>query len=191
MKWELFKVGMRRAEWQGLPEGMIMDWTDESGLTLFVYYNRPTKEEIDEVSAGSRFEITFKDIEGVGFFAVKFGKQPWGDCGYSPNFNEVRPRFEKPCCGQTYSLHIMLVDVSVGELKVLRTIALGSNFAEYFRVWCLNSLEKNIGRTYYNRVIDAAFLEYPTSESIANVADVRWACTHGEDEQKREEKERE
>ena len=37
-KWELFQRGMRRAEWLGKPDGAVMEWTDESGLTLFVFY---------------------------------------------------------------------------------------------------------------------------------------------------------
>ena len=77
-KWELFHVGMRRAEWVGLPDGLRMEWTDQSGLVLFAYYNRPIEAEIAEMRAERRFEIAFKDIEGVGFFTVKLGDLPWG-----------------------------------------------------------------------------------------------------------------
>lgn len=190
-KWELFKVGMQRAEWVSHPQGMVTEWNDISGLTLFVFYESPSNKEIEDMSAKSRFEIAFKDVDGVGFFAVKFGEQPWGDCSFSPNLYPVRPQFEKPQKGQTYAVHIMLVDVFAGELKMIRTIALGAEFAEHFRLWCLKSLEKNIGRLHYNRVIDKVFVDYPTPESLAMDADVRWICPHGEDEQKREEQQRE
>lgn len=190
-KWEMFEVGLKRGEWLDVPQGMVMDWSDEYGLTLFVYHDKPSREEIRDLSAGSRFEIAFKDIDGIGFFAIKFGSQPWFDCGYSPNFYSTAPRFDEPKEGKTYELNVMFVDVSVGELKVLRTISLGSDFTKHFRKWCLESLGKNIGQLHYNRVIDKAFEEYPTAESLAMKADVRWVYAHGEDEQKREEKIRE
>jgi len=152
MKWELFKIGMRRNEWAGMPEGMAIDWTDECGLTLFVYLNSPSVEELADMSAGRRFEVAFKDVDGIGFFMFKFGQQPWGDCAFSPNLYPVTPRFEEITGTKTYALHVMVVDVSVGELKVLRTIALGMEFAEHFRLWCLGSIGENVGERRYKGV---------------------------------------
>lgn len=190
-EWELFSVGMRREEWRGLPDGLIMDWADACGLTLFVFFNKPSVEEQINMSAGSQFEIRFKDIDGVGFFAVKFGGQPWSDCAFSPNLYPDIPKFVKPEKGKTYPLNIMLVDTACGELKMIRTIALGREFAEYFRQWCLASLEKNIGRRYYDKVVESVFKKYPVSEAIAEAADIRWVCIPGESAPKREEKDRE
>ena len=189
-KWELFHKGMKREEWKGIPDGLILEWSNESGLTLFVYYSKPSEEEIKDLSAGSRFEIAFKDIKGVGFFAVKFGGQDWSDCAFSPNLYKEKLVFDKPNAGQTYALHIMLIDTSAGELQVLRSIALGEEFSEYFRLWAIESLKKNIGSYHYNRIVDEVFKNYPSSSDIAMDADVRWICTHGEDEQRREEQKR-
>lgn len=190
-EWELFEVGMKRGEWLGLPEGMVMDWSDDCGLILFVFYNQPSAKEKNDMAAGSRFEIRFKDISGIGFFSVKFGEQSWSDCAFSPNLYPDIPKFEKPPKGKTYALHVMLVDTSVGELKILRTIALGKEFSEHFRLWCLASLDKNIGQRYYNRVVEEVFEKYPTSETLAKAADIHWICAHGEDEPKREGHDRE
>ena len=184
-QWELFKVGMRRGEWMGTPDGMIMEWNDVSGLVLFVYYNNPRNREKEQLDAGKRFEIAFKDIDNVGFFAVKFGEQPWADCCFSPNLYPEKPKFDEPGPGKTYALHIMFIDSAVGELKGLRSIALGREFTEKFRQWCLQSLKKNVGRFYYNRVIDEAFKKYPTPAHMAKEADFRWVSTHGEDAPKR------
>lgn len=189
-KWALFHKGMIREEWKGKNDGLIMEWTNESGLTLFAFYNRPSRAEINDFSAGHRFEIAFKEIDGIGFFAVKFGNQAWGDCAFSPNLYKEKPVFEKPKEGQTYALHVMMIDASVGELKVLRSIALGENFSEHFRLWGIESLKKQIGTYSYNCVVDKVFRNYPLSEDIAKNADIRWTCTHGEDEYKREEQER-
>lgn len=190
-KWELFQRGMIRAEWKGLADGAIIDWTDENGLTLFVFYRNPSPDEIKDFESDMAFEVAFKDVEGVGFFAFKFGKQEWADCAFSPNLYDDAPKFEEIEKGKTYALNVMLIDTGEGQLKVLRTIALGKEFAEHFRKWCLNSLKKDISRDYYDLTVDAAFRQFPLSESIANSADVRWTRPHGEDIRRssREEKE--
>lgn len=180
-KWELFKRGMIRSEWKGLPDGMIIDWTDENGLTLFVFYRNPKPEEIKDFESDMAFEVAFKDVEGVGFFAFKFGNQDWADCVFSPNLYDNKPKFEELEKGKTYALNVMFVDTKEGQLLVLRTIALGKEFAEYFRTWCLDSLKKDISRTYYDLTIDKAFTLYPSPESIADSADIRWVRTHGEE----------
>lgn len=182
------KTGLIRAEWRDRPEGMTMEWSDEKGLALFAFYDKPRKEEMEEMVAGKRFEIAFKDIESVGFFSVKFGNLSWGDCGFIPHFNKERPRFAKPPRGKTYSLTVFLVDISVGQLKMVRTIALGTDFSDHFRSWCLKNLERDIGSFHYNRVIDEVFKTYSSAGELAKEADARWLCAHGEDEQRREEK---
>lgn len=189
-KWEVFAVGMKRPEWIGMPQGLIMEWSDACGLTLFVFFNKPYGKEIKEISAKSPFEIRFKDIDGIGFFCVKFGDLPWSDCSFTPNFYPEIPKFVQPEQGMTYALNVMLIDTSNGELKVLRTIALGREFSNHFRSWCLASLEKNISKRYYGRVVEETFRKFATSESLAETADIRWSCTHGEDQPKRDAKER-
>ena len=192
-QWELFKVGMRRAEWMGIPDGMRLEWNDVSGLVLFVFYNNPSEEDMKDVSAGSRFEIAFKDIDGIGFFTIKFGDQPWADCCFSPNLYDPFPKFDKPEPGKTYALHIMLIDsaVGVGELKLLRSLSLGKEFAEHFRLWCLDSMKKNISRYYYDKVIKKVYDDYPTPEDLANAAELRFVGTHSEEGITRELRERE
>lgn len=189
-KWEIFHKGMKRAEWIGKEDGMVIEWSDESGLILFVFYNNPTQDEVKDISAGSRFEIAFKDIKGIGFFSVKFGNEEWGDCSFSPNLYKEKMFFNEPKEGKTYALHIMLIDASVGELIVLRSIALGKEFAEHFRLWCIESLKKNIGNYYYNRIVDEVFINHPSPVDLAEEADIRWILAHGEDEYCREKQER-
>ena len=173
-EWEFFHVGLRRAEWVGLHDGMVIDWSDDCGLTLFVFWNKPQEEELLATCPKSRFEIAFKDVEGIGFFTFRFGHLPWGDCAFSPNLYDTPPVFEKPQAGQTYALNIMVVDTSNGELKRMRVIALGVDFMNQWRTWCLDSLQKNIGRKRYDAVIDMAYEKYATPDQMANEADFRW-----------------
>lgn len=178
-KWEVFEVGMRRAEWLGLPDGMVMDWTDECGLSLMVYWKNPSADELDAARAQSRFEIAFRDIDGVGFFGIKFGNLPWGDCVFSPNlYSDRKLNFSEIEKGKSYALHIMVVDTERGELKVLRSLALGREFADKFRLWCLKSLERNLGRYSYNKVVDKVYSDYPTPEMLFKEVDFRWVLSH-------------
>lgn len=189
--WELIQVGMQRPEWAGMADGLLMDWTDECGLTLFAFFKQPNAEEQKAMAVSSPLEIAFKDMDGVGFFAVKFGGLPWGDCVFSPNLYPEIPKFETLVKGKGYALNIMLVDTLPGELKLIRTIALGHEFSKKFRDWALKSLDRNIGQKYYNQKIEEAFAKYPTSEKLAAASDFRWAYPHGEQRPIREEFERE
>lgn len=181
-KWELLNVGLRRPEWVGMEECLTIQWTDESGLVLFVFLDKPSDKEITEMSAEHRFEIAFKDVQGIGFFSVKFGVLPWYDCSFSPNLYDTTPEFG----AVPYALHIMLVDVSIGELLLMRTVGLGSEFSIHFRQWARQSLERNVGRRLYDRVVKQAFVDYPTAESLAKNADIRWAYPTGANGQRRE-----
>ena len=44
-EWELFQLGMRREEWANGVDGLVMDWSDACGLTLFVFFKKPSDEE--------------------------------------------------------------------------------------------------------------------------------------------------
>lgn len=191
-KWEFFEKDMIRQEWKGRADGFVIDWTDENGLSLFVFYKRPTSNEIDDFESNKSFKIAFKDVDGIGFFAFKFGNQNWAYCVFSPNIYDNKPEFEETEKGKTYALNIFLVDTEEGKLKVLRTIALGRKFSEYFRKWCIESLKKDIDKNYYNNTIDEAFKTYGSPDEIANSADIFWELPQPEEKIRtgREERER-
>ena len=180
-KWELLQLGYHRDEWINIVDGMQLEWRDECGLVLFVYFNNPTDAEIDQFSSNSRFEVAFKAIDCVGFFSFKFGSLPWGDCAFSPNLylnNSITPRFEKDKFNIGIVLHIFLVDTSIGELKIRRRVILGNEFSEHFRNWCLQSLSKDVILPHYNKVVDDVYNKYPDSGSLSKDADISWLCPH-------------
>ena len=76
---------------------------------------------------------------------------------------------------------IVLIDTSNGELKYLRSLALGREFADYVRKWALQSLDKNISKRYYNKAVDEAYKKFPMPDDIAKNADIRWVLPHGEE----------
>ncbi len=189
--WELFRVGLRRAEWVGLHDGMVIDWSDQCGLSLFMFWNKPREEELRAACPKSRFEVAFKDFEGVGFFTFRFGMLPWGDCAFSPNLYDEPPVFEMPRAGQGYALNIFVIDTSNGELKQIRLIALGADFTRKFREWCLDSLKKNMGKSRYNAIVDKAYATYLTPNQLADDADFRWVLGNESEPQELKKDERE
>lgn len=78
MEFEHLHIGQTRSEWRGLADGYIMDYNNVSGVTLFLFFNRPTPQEEQQIKAESTFKIAFTDYKGVGFFTVKFGSLRWG-----------------------------------------------------------------------------------------------------------------
>ena len=123
------------------------------------------------------------------FFEKDMIRQEWKgradgfviDCVFSPNIYDNKPKFEETEKGKTYALNIFLVDTEEGKLKVLRTIALGRKFSEYFRKWCIESLKKDIDKNYYNNTIDEAFKTYGSPDEIANSADIFWELPQPEE----------
>lgn len=179
--------GLCRGEWLGLPDGLVIDWSDDFGLRLFVYYKNPTKKELEDFAVGRRFDVAFKDVEGIGFFSFRFGEHPWGDCSFTPNFYSPAPEFKESEAGKGYSFTIMLVDTALGELKLVRSVTMSKDFTDAFREWCLCSMDKNIGKKHYNAVVEKVQKIYPTAETIAEVADFRWTHTHREEQRVKEE----
>lgn len=166
MKLEHFYIGQTRSEWKGLPDGYIMDFNNVSGLTLFLFFNTPTPQEEQQIKAESTFKIAFADYKGVGFFAVKFGNLPWGDCAFSPNLYKEPPTFDVVEDGQGYALNVVFVDTATGTIKGLRQIGLGTNFSRLFRDWCMESLKRQMTRNYYDRVVNECYQCYETEQLV-------------------------
>lgn len=166
MEFEYFNVGQKRSEWVGLADGYIMEYNSTSGLTLFVLFNHPMPQEESQIMAENLFKITFTDYKGVGFFGIKFGNLPWGDCAFSPNLYKEPPLFDEVKDGMGYALNIVLIDTETGTLKALRQIGLGNAFSKCFREWCLESLKQYISTEQYNKIVNECYEEYETQQLV-------------------------
>lgn len=164
-KWELFHKGMIRPDWIRKEDGQVLEWSDESGLCLHVFYKSPTFGEVADFSAGSTFAVKFTEVDKVGFFSIKFGRQNWAECPFSPNLYAEKPKFEMPDDRKAYALHVFLIDSQKGELMVIRSIALGREFSLKFREWCLKSLaDYEVTGPYYNQIVNETFIRYPQGQ---------------------------
>lgn len=166
MGFEFFNVGQSRSEWRGLKDGYIMEYNNISGLILYMFFKHPLPEEEAQIAADKLFKITFTDYKGVGFFGVKFGNLPWGDCAFSPNLYKDTPAFEELKNGKGYALNIVFIDTETGTLKALRQIGLGNNFSRLFRDWCLESLKRQMSKNWYDKTVDECYEEYDVKQLI-------------------------
>ena len=181
MEFQHLQVGQVRSEWRGLADGYIMDYNNVSGLTLFLFFKKPTPQEEQQIKAESVFKIAFTDYKGVGFFAVKFGNLPWGDCAFSPNLYKTPPVFDVIEDGKGYALNVIFVDTATGTVKGLRQIGLGTNFSRLFRNWCMESLKQQMTRNYYDRIVNECYRRYET-EQLMRLAKFQYEInTHRED----------
>lgn len=184
MELQYFNLGQTRSEWVGLEDGFIMEYNDVSGLILFVFFRNPLPEEEEQLKPTSPFKITFTDYKGVGFFSVKFGNLPWGDCAFSPNVYEEPPVFETIQDGKGYALNVVFIDTETGTVKGLRQIGLGNNFSKLFRDWCIESLKRQMSRNWYERTVSECYEEYETSQ-LARRAKFQYELSpHREDREK-------
>lgn len=170
MNINLLCVGQVRSEWRGMSDGYIMEYNNMNGLTLFVFFKRPLPEEIEQLSADSGFKITFTDYEGVGFFCLKFGALPWGDCAFSPNLYAEKLEFAEVEDGKGYPLNVIVIDGETGTIKAIRMIGLGNQFSRQFREWCEESLRRQMTRDWYNKKVEECYQEYETRQLMKKAA---------------------
>lgn len=170
-----FYCGMKKPEWRGLSDCMRLEWNDQSGFTLYLFWNKVSTAEIREVSTESDIDIRFLPINDISFFCFKFGNLPWADCPFSPHIYDEHPLFDKlisPLIG--YSLSVFLIDTSNGELKYIRQIGLGHEFSNLIRVWAKKSLEnKTISKEDYIAITNNVYQKY-TSNELAEKATLRY-----------------
>lgn len=183
MNFDLLHVGQTRSEWKGMTDGYIMEYNNMSGLILFVFFKNPLPEELEMLSTDSRFKVTFTEYEGVGFFCIKFGALPWGDCAFSPNLYNEKPEFCHIEDGKGYPFNVIVIDGETGTIKAIRTIGLGNQFSKRFREWCEESLSRNMTRSWYERKVKECYDKYEIRQLVKRAYFQYELYPHGEDKE--------
>lgn len=164
MNVEALFVGMKRPSWKGKGDGYLMDYSSDSGLTLYVFFYHPSAAEKKALRPENKFKISFSSFYGIGFFSLKFGVLPWGDCAFSPSLYDVCPEFPDVGNGIGYALNVLFIDSSTGTLLMIRQIGLGSEFSQHFKDWCENSLKSPISREYYLSATNKVYQTFNSAE---------------------------
>lgn len=109
-------------------EGVQFDF-DDSGATLLVFMANPTPTEIEQFSAGKRFEIRFTELSEIIMITMKIGNLDWMDAPYSVHLSKSLSKVEFPQTGNGLALTLMLVDAINGEIKSMRLMGMSGNFS--------------------------------------------------------------
>ncbi|MFA5322147.1 MAG: hypothetical protein WC373_05680, partial [Smithella sp.] len=131
MKFQKFEVGQPyKPGTTHYSEDTRFDF-QQSGAVLELYFNRPTGDEIQDVTRG-RFEIGFYDRGSVIFMLFKFGGWRWMDAPYTVHLSAPFT-FEDPTPGTGYGLSIFLIDAATGILRGMRYVSLSTEFSQKFK----------------------------------------------------------
>lgn len=105
-------------------ESLKFDITS-SGVVLTLKVQEPSSQDKNDIETGA-VRVKAISIDGIVFFLVKFGANPWLDVPYKKISGQ-----DKICHvedGAGLSLHIMLIDAATGVLVAQRLIGLNTQF---------------------------------------------------------------
>lgn len=177
---EIVYIGMQRNDWKGCGDGYTMEYNEKDGLVFCIFFQNPSESEKLEISTPNDFEIRFSDFEGIGFFSIKIGDLPWGDCAFTPNLYPYPLSFPEPEEGKGLTLKLLLIDSATGTLDYMRVIGLGERFSTRFCEWCKESLKHNISRQYYDKTVKRIYQNY-SQEELSKKMLITYKVPHRED----------
>ena len=133
-----FEIGNISAEWKNNLDGYKVDYSDLHGFSLFAFLQSPSDEEIEKMSMNADLVIYFGDQDGVGFFVFNFSGSG-GSAAFAPSLLLDYPKFQVPIPLNRFPFNIYVIDSSMGELKVARTVSLSDDFSEWLSEWCIEN----------------------------------------------------
>ena len=170
---EFLSVGQARAEWRGFPDGYLMSYDPYNGMTLFFFLNRPSPAVLDQVTTGHTFEIALADIEKVGFFTLRFGTLPWGDCAFAPSLYAPPRPIPAPAPGDGVPLNVVAIDSGPGRITYLRTIRLGHEFSLKFTNWFANRMGAGLSAGAFREIVSRTYARCDTRH-LREMASISW-----------------
>lgn len=165
-----YHVGKVVENLKGSNEGTRFDMSD-SGATLCIYFNRPTKQEIEDVKNGSlQFKMFTKN--NIIFILSKFGNMSWMDSPYHVALSKNLSKLDYINDGLGYSCSIILVDTATGEIKAMRYISFNTSFSRKLNQNIQSQNVNEFNKSSYNRDLNSIFNTYST-KCMVNYSEVK------------------
>lgn len=175
---EVLSLGQRKQEWRGFPDGYLMSYDACNGMTLFFFLENPPEDVLREISTGHDFEISLADIEKVGFFTLRFGALPYGDCAFAPCLFSPPYPIAPPAPGGGIALNVIVVDSAPGEIVYMRTITLGYEFSVKLANWFQNRMALPLSLDEYGQIVRRTYARYNTRD-LRSMANIAWQMSGG------------
>ena len=160
---EIYEVGQVVDKFKGRPDEVHFDLAD-GGATLIVFFSFPTEKEIEQFSAGKKFEIRFLELYNQIILTTKIGDLQWMDAPYSPHVSEHLTKLSMPDDNTGLGLTLMLVDSTTGMIKSLRLIGLSSKFTKDFFRTVSQNMSMPFDKTEYDNTLNRIFAAYSTNQ---------------------------
>lgn len=171
-KFQTYEVGKIYPELKGVREGGRIEHIPGTGWSLYVSYSNLKKNEISILKDGP-FEMTFENIQGVGFFCFKFGKMSLDIPFYFQRTGNGDQGLNEIADGQGYLLTVIIVENTTGEIKGLRAIGIGNGISNEIRRYCLISMESGMTHQQYSNIVNDVYAKY-TIEQLMQRATCYW-----------------
>lgn len=171
---ELLELGQQREEWKDFPDGYILSYDAWNGLTLYFFLAAPTRALLRQIGRGSAFEIGLADIEKVGFFTLRFGELPWGDCAFAPNLFSPPQPLPHPRGNEGLPLQVIVIDPTRGVIVGMETIRLGHDFSVKLANWFHNRMREQFSPEEYRAIVRRAYAAYDT-DRLRAMANISWS----------------
>lgn len=144
-------------------EGVKFDFT-QSGPVLFLFFNRPTKNEIQSIKSGNG-EVGMYVKDEVILMLFKFEGMQWMDAPY--NIHLSAPfEFDVIEEGKGFGLTILLVDASTGILEVIKYIGLSTELSRKLQNAIQNQKLAQWDNVAYEKKINQIYDNYNTDDLV-------------------------
>lgn len=154
---KLFKDGVTRYR-----EGVKFDITD-SGCNLFIYFDDPTKEELDSISRGEIKYGYYKE-NNVLLLLFKFGTIQWIDAPYSIHLSNNLTKIQEIEDGKGFATTIYLIDAATGILKSIRYISFNTRFSRMLKEDLQK--QKEMSNRNFDMYLSNIYMKYTTNNLV-------------------------
>lgn len=160
-----YEIGQVIDNFKHHQECVKFDISDD-GATMFVFFQSPTEQEIEQFKSGKNFELRFTELYKVIMLTVKIGNLNWMDAPYSPHLSRQLTKFQLPGEGQGVVLTLMLIDAITGEIKHIRLLGLSERFTkQLFRI-VMEQKSSNFDLIEYNKSLNKIYSTYSTNQIV-------------------------
>lgn len=158
-----YSVGQVVEEFKGHQECSIFD-LDDNGAVMLVFFDNPTKDEIDQFKSDKNFEIRMTQIYGLTMITAKIGNLNWMDAPYNVYLSKNLTKFPLPQEKQGLALTLMLIDSATGEIKHIRVMGLSERFSRELIGTIMEEKMGSFDSKEYDAKINKVYAAYSTKQ---------------------------
>lgn len=146
--------------------GTCMD-SDDCGMIVKVFFDRPTESEVRQFDSGSAFEMRLVQMRNIIFGLFKIGNLNWIDTPYNVHLSRnLTKRLEVPADGEGIAAVFQLYDPSTGRLCNSRLIGLSTEISREFIRMAEEQYKNSFNREAYLAGLANIYAAYRTSDLV-------------------------